>query len=147
MKSMWNAENVRELHTRLDRLAPDTPAQWGRMNAPQVVVHLCDAFRMASGELKCAPKSLPIRFTPLKQLIIYWMPFPKGSPTAPELLARAPGDWAVDLAALRIVMDRFASRGPGATARSHPAFGELTGRTWGVLAYRHTDHHLRQFGL
>ena len=29
----------------------------------------------------------------------------------------------------------------------HPAFGDITTQAWGVLAYRHTDHHLRQFGV
>jgi len=27
----------------------------------------------------------------------------------------------------------------------HPAFGALSRRAWGVLIYRHMDHHLRQF--
>ena len=30
---------------------------------------------------------------------------------------------------------------------AHPAFGKLSPRAWGVLAWRHTDHHLRQFGV
>lgn len=28
-----------------------------------------------------------------------------------------------------------------------PAFGRLTRPAWGVLSYRHIDHHLRQFGV
>jgi hypothetical protein len=28
-----------------------------------------------------------------------------------------------------------------------PLFGPLTGREWGALAYKHADHHLRQFGV
>src|SRR5687768_18567398 len=143
MKTMWNAEHVRELHTRLDRLSPHTPAHWGKMNAPQVVVHLCDAFRMASGELKCAPKSLPIRFTPLKQLIIYWLPFPKGVPTAPELLARQPLEWQGEMQTLRQELAAVVQRGPSGPFVPHPAFGRLTPRAWGVLVYRHLDHHLR----
>ena len=31
--------------------------------------------------------------------------------------------------------------------QEHPAFGRLARRAWGVLAYRHLDHHLRQFGV
>ncbi len=29
----------------------------------------------------------------------------------------------------------------------HPAFGTMTARRWGAIGYRHTDHHLRQFGV
>jgi hypothetical protein len=28
---------------------------------------------------------------------------------------------------------------------THPFFGALTWREWGVLQWRHADHHLRQF--
>jgi len=28
----------------------------------------------------------------------------------------------------------------------HPLFGRLSFREWGVATYKHTDHHLRQFG-
>jgi hypothetical protein len=36
---------------------------------------------MALGELTVKPKHLPIRYPPLKQLIIYVVPFPKSAPT------------------------------------------------------------------
>ena len=29
---------------------------------------------------------------------------------------------------------------------AHPLFGPMTWREWGVATYKHTDHHLRQFG-
>jgi len=102
---------------------------------------------MAAGELPCTPKNLPIRYSPLKELIIYALPFPKGAPTAPELLERAPGEWSADVTELRTLLKQFAKRGPAGTAPEHPAFGRMTGRHWGVLVYRHTDHHLRQFGV
>ncbi len=30
---------------------------------------------------------------------------------------------------------------------SRPAFGTMSRRSWGVLAYRHVDHHFTQFGV
>ena len=56
-----------------------------------MLAHLNDSYRMATGELKVKPKNLPLRYTPIKQLIIYVLPFPKGAPTAPELIARCDG--------------------------------------------------------
>lgn len=147
MKTIWNAGDHRELRARLERLTPESTAQWGRMSAAQMVAHLCDAFRMAAGELRCESKRLPIRYFPLKQLIVYVLPFPKNVPTAPELLSRRPGDWAADMRELQAIMDRVAAAGPGGCTAEHPAFGRLSGRAWGVLAYRHTDHHLRQFSV
>ena len=147
MKSVWNDRDRRDLDARISKLSRDRAPQWGKMTAPQMVAHLADALRMAAGDLSCKPKNLPIRYPPLKQLIIYALPFPKGAPTAPELLARAPGEWPVEMSELRTLLDQFATRGPGATAPEHPAFGKMTGKSWGVLVYRHTDHHLRQFGV
>lgn len=147
MKSVWNPADARDLHDRIDRLSGTTAARWGRMSAPQMIMHLCDALRMASGELPVRSRNLPIRYPPLKQLIVYFVPIPKNFPTAPELIARAPSEWTADVGELHLRLEEFVRRGPTATAAEHPAFGKMTGRQWGVLVYRHMDHHLRQFGV
>ena len=98
------------------------------------------------GDLPVASKTLPIRYPPLKQLIIYVAPFPKGAPTAPELLVRAPRGVGHDVADVRRCS---AARGRVRHTDGwpeHPAFGKLSKRAWGVLIYRHMDHHLKQFG-
>ena len=146
-KTMFQAASRAELQQRLARLVPDGAAHWGKMNAPKMVVHLSDALRMALGDLAVAPKKTPLRYPILKQLIIYLAPWPKGTPTAPELLARAPAAWNGEVVALSALVERFASRSVADRWPTHPAFGSLTGRAWGVLAYRHCDHHFRQFGV
>ena len=146
MKSLWDPQARRELQTRFDAVKPDTKPAWGRMSAPQMLTHVADSLRMAIGELPCAPKPSALRYTPLKQLVIYWLPWPKGVPTAPELLVRVPTSWSGDLSDLTALIDRLGSVGPGGPLGDHPAFGRLSGRTWGALMYRHMDHHLRQFG-
>jgi hypothetical protein len=148
MKSVWNAEDRRALLQRVERLTPERRGRWGSMNAPQMVVHLADAIRMASGELAVASRNVPIlRHFPVKHLFVYCLPFPKGAPTAPELLARQPAAWTTEIVGLRQELEAFARRGPAATAPEHPAFGRMSGRAWGALVYRHMDHHLRQFGV
>jgi len=109
--------------------------------------HIIESVRMAVGDLHCKPKNTPLRRTPLKQIVIYWLPFPKGVSTAPELMQGDPGEWEADLANLAQLVNRFAERESETEWPAHPAFGPLTGRQWGVLTYRHTDHHLRQFGV
>lgn len=93
-------------------------------------------------------KNLPLRFTPIKQLIIYAAPFPKGAPTAPELLARCDGARIEDeQQAYAELLSRLAAVTPATRLQDHPAFGRLTHRAYGVLIARHTDHHFRQFRL
>jgi len=112
-----------------------------------MVCHLIESARMATGELPVRSTFLPIRFTPLKQLIVYWIPIPKGAPTAPELIERQPDEWDADIATLHTVLDRVHAKADERAWPEHPAFGRLTGWQWSVLVYRHSDHHLRQFGV
>lgn len=147
MKSLFNPPDHRDLQDRVQRLKPSRKPRWGTMSAVQMVAHLCDSLRMASGELDVAPKKVPFRYSPLKELVLYVLPIPKGLPTAPELIARKPGDWTEEVADLRDQLNGIVQRGDEALNPEHPAFGRLSARQWGVLIYRHMDHHLRQFGV
>ncbi len=146
-KSIFQAGTRTEIQQRLARLAPGRAPLWGKMNAPKMVVHLADSLKMALGELPVAPKRSPLRYPLLKQLIIYLLPWPKGVPTAPELLARAPAAWNGEVVTLSALVERFATRSAREKWPPHPAFGSMTGRAWGVLVYRHCDHHFTQFGI
>jgi hypothetical protein len=146
VKSIWQDEARRELTDRIGAVTADRRAEWGTFSAPKMVCHLADSLKMAMGDLKVAPKWLPIRFTPLKQLIIFAAPFPKGTPTAPELLVRQPREWASDVSEVQDLLARAGSARTTDAWPAHPAFGKLSKRAWGVLIYRHMDHHLRQFG-
>ncbi len=148
MPTFWDPATREDLCRRVERLAPDAKATWGRFTVAQMVAHVNDAMRMATGELPVASKNAPFRYWPLKQLIVYALPFPKGAPTAPELLARCDAaDLRVEQASFRGVAARVAAKSSADRWPEHPAFGILTHKAWGVLIYRHTDHHLRQFGV
>ena len=147
MRSAWNITDCRELRQRVAALRPETRGQWGSMTAPQMVAHLADSLRMALGDLPVAAKKSPIRYTPLKQLVIYWLPFPKGVPTAAELITRVPATWQVEIDELNSLLEQFARRDRADKWPDHPVFGRMHANSWGVLVYRHMDHHLRQFGV
>jgi hypothetical protein len=143
-RSLSNAVARKELLDRLERLRPEATPRWGKMTAPQMLAHLADWMLMAKGELKAAAQNRPLRYPPLKQLVIYWLPFPKGVPTAPELIRRDLPEWTIEYAAVRRHVQSF---DPKATWPDHPVFGKMTPKAWCVFAYRHMDHHLRQFGI
>jgi hypothetical protein len=146
MKTVWSVGDRQALRGRVERLDAQTPGRWGRMTAPQAVAHLVDAMRMAIGELPCEGKQTPLRFPVIKQLVIYWLPWPKGAPTAPELVGRAPASIAAEITELQVLIDRVGALPAVFEWPPHPAFGRLSRRAWGVLIYRHLDHHLTQFG-
>jgi hypothetical protein len=147
MKSMFNEAERGSMLTRIDRVASGAKPRWGKMNAEMMLAHLTESLRMAVGELSVKPKKLPIRHFPLKQLVIYWIPFPKGAPTAPELLPKETGTVERNKQELARLLRVFADRGAETQWPDHPAFGKLTRQAWGVLVFRHFDHHLRQFGV
>ena len=148
MASLFDDAAQRLLLERFRRLTENSKPRWGKMNAAQMLAHLNDSLRMAAGELATKSKRLPIRFFPLKQLIIYVLPFPKGAPTAPELIARLDrAQWDEEIEAFPQTLDRVARVPETATWPVHPAFGLISRRGWGVLVYRHISHHFSQFGV
>jgi len=146
--SLWKEAPRAELLARLSHLSPEARPRWGKMNAVQMLTHVNDQFRMALGDLPTVSKDLPFRHPPLNTLVAYVLPWPKSSPTAPELLARIDqSTWATEVATFASVLYQFATRPADAAWPVHPAFGKLSRKAWGKLGYRHTDHHLRQFGV
>jgi len=75
------------------------------------------------------------------------MPWPRGRVhTSPELLQTAPSaSFESDRDELIRLIKAFADLPPESPGM-HPMFGRLSHRLWGILAWRHLDHHLRQFG-
>jgi hypothetical protein len=152
MASAFDPAAVAALHRRLDGLTPDAARRWGRMTPHQAVVHMTDAFRMALGE-----RPIRDRSTRLLRTVGRWVgfhtpfPWPRGF-RAPyevdqERGGTPPDEFGRDLRALHDALDRFAAAAGAIDGRVHAVFGPLSRREWGVWGYRHTHHHLRQFGL
>ena len=145
--SILNEADRTEIRERIGSVTSASRAHWGRMDAKAMLTHLRNSAQMALGELPVASKSKRVfQVFPLKNLILYVVPFPKGAPTAPELL----GSDAAPLEAIREELASLVER-IGAGPREgqgpiHPLLGRLSFREWGVVTYKHTDHHLRQFG-
>jgi hypothetical protein len=146
--SIWDTSVRSSFANRVEKLSADAKPGWGRFSASGMLAHLNDSYRMAIGELAVKPKHLPLRYTPIKQLVIYVLPFPKGAPTAPELIARCgTAVLADEKAALTAMFTRLGTIARDAALPEHPAFGKLSYDMYGALMARHTEHHLRQFNL
>lgn len=90
MKTLWQESSRQEIIDCLANLSPNSNANWGKNELLADAAHVADGRHMALGDLKTEPKKSTLRFRPVKHLIIYWLPFPKGAPTAPELISRQP---------------------------------------------------------
>lgn len=137
---------------RVKALRPDSARRWGRMTAHQMVCHLSDCSRVALGEVvvTAPPARLPRGI--VKWVSLYApLPWPKGLPTNPELDQEVggtrPDHFARDVAALEATVARLMSRTGRDDWPPHPDFGAMSEGDWLRWAYRHMDHHLRQFGV
>jgi len=141
------------LEARLEELTPEHRGRWGRMSAHQAVCHLADSFAAVLGDRELTAPEIPwyVR-TPVARCaaLTLPLPWPKGVHTAPEMDQEAggtpPEDFERDRARLHAAMERFAAR-DGTGLEPHVVFGTLTRGEWGRWGYRHTAHHLRQFGV
>jgi len=148
MPSILDESRREVLCGRLGALRPESQARWGRMSVGAMLSHLGQSTRMALGELEVAPKHMrAFQVFPLKHLILYVLPFPKGAPTAPELLAAPPGAFEADQQTLLALVRRLGTGPREGAGPTHPLFGSLSRQEWGTLVHKHTDHHLRQFGV
>jgi Protein of unknown function (DUF1569) len=147
MKTVLDPVCYQQLLARFRNLEPGAPARWGTMNSPRMVAHLSDQMRYTLGEFSIRRRSGPLRWPGIKQLVMYWIPWPKGRVKgSPEMFQTAPTTWTADLATLQALLDRFISDTDRTAWPQHPRFGVMTRQSWGRFSYRHFDHHLRQFG-
>lgn len=147
MRTILNENDLETIRTRMRSLSVSSTRRWGSMDVTGMLQHLRLSALMTVGELPVASKSKrAFQMFPLKHLILYVVPFPKGAPTAPEL---KPGDatsFETERTALLELLERIGTGPREGTGPAHPLFGPLTWREWGVATYKHADHHLKQFG-
>ena len=149
MKTVTDPAVLAQLVERLNALRADSPRRWGTLTAGEMLCHLADA--TASVLNQPASEAGPWR------VFIKWialnvpLPWPRGLPTPRDVDPRAdgtkPGDFEADRQRAIEGLRTFAAAPASALTSSHGAFGPMTARDWRRWAYRHTDHHLRQFGL
>lgn len=147
MGSILNEVDRTEIANRLQSLSAASTRRWGSMDVVAMLRHLNLSARMAVGELPVVSKNKRVfQVFPLKHLILYVLPFPKGAPTATELKPSDAVSFEEERAALLELLERIATGPREGVGPAHPLFGPLNWREWGVATYKHTDHHLKQFG-
>ncbi len=145
MPSIISQRDREVILQRLRRLTPESRALWGTFTAPRMVCHLSDQLRVALGDQPIVLRDTPLTRTLLKWIVVYSaLQAPPGKVgTSPEMLITSPGDWNTDLERTASLIQRLAVT---STTAAHPKFGPLSYDGWGRLAWKHIDHHHRQFG-
>jgi hypothetical protein len=148
MKNLFERETVDEVIARIDKLQPATQRQWGKMEVAQMLAHCSAALDMASGRIN--PSRVLIGRligSFVKPIYTNEKPLSRNSPTDKKLLVSDQRDFLREQEQLKLRLRQFHQGGEvQCTRHPHPFFGALTPQEWGRGMYKHTDHHLRQFG-
>lgn len=135
---------------RVKGLTGKEEPSWGKMNVNQMVSHLIQAGNMPF-EASAADRSNLLSRTVLKPLILHVFPIPKEVKTSPEMNqlenGRKPQDIESDKATLIDSINKIGTLPLDHECLPHPFFGAMNAKQWSVLASKHINHHLTQFGV
>ena len=137
---------------RINQLKADNKAAWGKMNAHQMLCHCTDQLRISLGE-KGTPeeKAGVVARTVLKFLVLNVISIPKNVPTSPKVDQMKDGtkpiDFESDRKTLIEYIEKFVNAADKDASTPHFKFGAMSKKDWAILANKHLDHHLKQFGV
>jgi len=150
MKSLRDETCRNEMIERINSLSPSAGAAWGKMNVEQMLSHLVQSNDLPFHET-VPDRSSFLSTKLLKPLVLYVVPVPKEVKTAPQMDQLQEGRKAlgfeVDRANLIESINAVGTLPLDHKCLSHPFFGKMNAKQWARLAYKHIDHHLRQFGV
>ena len=147
MRNILNENDRAAITSRMRSLSASSTRRWGTMDVVSMLQHLRLSAQMTLGELPVpSVNKRAFHVFPLKHLILYVLPFPKGAPTAPELKPDVSVSFEEERAALLELLERIGTGLRDGMGPAHPLFGPLSWREWGAVTYKHADHHLKQFG-
>ena len=148
MKSVFDPEVRRELINRIQLITPESTRQWGKMNVFQMVRHciLWEEMVLTNKKYKRVFIGLILGKILLRNELKDSRPMRKNNPTIQRLIiVDTSGD--VELAKQNWIaqIKRYSSYSFADRSFVHPFFGRMTKEQVGQHAYKHSDHHLRQF--
>ena len=149
MKNIFNLNNKNEIIDRLNQLSPSAKPLWGKMNVSQMLAHCIVPTKISTGEITCKRNVFGILFGNIaKKRMVNEQPFKKNLPTDPNFVIKDTPDFYEKRDELKSTIEKlYAANKTELEQRRHPFFGKMTVDEWGMLSYKHFDHHLRQFGV
>lgn len=146
--NLFEPSSVEEVLFRLNNITAATPAQWGKMNAGQMMAHCQAPFQTYFGEMKLKRVFIGYLFGKMaKRKLLSAQPWAHNLPTAPQFKISNQREFDAEKEKLTAYINRFANEGYTITSTVHPFFGKMSSQEWAILAYKHLDHHLKQFGV
>ncbi|MEO5997361.1 MAG: DUF1569 domain-containing protein [Chitinophagaceae bacterium] len=135
---------------RINKLKPDTLANWGKMTVDQMLAHCNVSYEMVY-ESKHPEPNFFMKFILkafVKKIVTSETPYVRNFRTAPAFLIKGRKDFEAEKSRLinfiiqtqQLGQDNFDNK-------PSLSLGRLNKTEWNNMFYKHLDHHLQQFGV
>lgn len=150
MKTIFDQQTRDVLIERIGSLDTDSKANWGKMNVYQMTMHCCiwEAWVQGKNNPVYKQSILGKIFGKrvLRSITKDDKPLDKNIPTSKGFLVeKKSGELETQKTNWIALMSDYQHFSNDAFI--HDFFGKMTKDQIGILAYKHSDHHLRQFGV
>ena len=149
MQSIYEPATLAGFTSRIGQLKPNSQRQWGKMNVAQMMAHCSITLEQCLGE-RTVPRTFLGRILgPLvKSSLTNDKPLKQNIPTDKSFIVSDDQNFETQRERFTKLLTRFSQKGAdGMQGRAHPFFGKMSPEEWSSLQVKHTDHHLRQFGV
>tara|TARA_R110002049_G_scaffold262956_4_gene439004 strand:+ start:516 stop:968 length:453 start_codon:yes stop_codon:yes gene_type:complete len=150
MKTIFDTNTRAQLISRIEKLNNESEGQWGKMNAYQMLKHntYWNGWILGTEDHTYKQAFMGTIFgkIAMKRMIKDDKPFDKNIPTSDQFKPQAKvGDLESEkLKWIELLRNHENYNNPNFI---HDFFGKMTKEQIGIFAYKHYDHHLRQFGV
>lgn len=150
MKTIFDQNTRVKLIKRIEQISMEDTAGWGKMNVIQMLKHntYWNGWILGTQDHTYKQAFMGKLFgkLALKRMIKDDKPLDKNIPTSDQFKVQAlDGDLESEkLKWIHLIRNYENYHNPKFI---HDFFGKMTKEQIGILVYKHTDHHLRQFGL
>jgi len=148
-KNLFDINAANSVITRVGQLKPASAGVWGEMNATEMLLH-CNSCNRQILEERRGNKKTTFKQLLLRILALYVASdFKKGIKGEETHNTKGKIDsscFEEQRTEFTNLIKRFPENKKELTL-AHPAFGNISTNEWGIAAYKHMDHHLKQFGV
>jgi len=146
VKSIFDKPNYEELVIRLQKLNSLSTPQWGKMSVAEMLHHLNLTVEAPLGKIQTNGKPNFIMKI-FKSVLYNDKAFGKGDPTPKDFKVAGTYKFESEKEKCLQNLNEVFNKGAKGNYKPHVFFGKITDEQWGMHFYKHTDHHLRQFGV
>ena len=150
MKNIFQKSDTEQIIGRINRLTPDTKAQWGKMNVSQMLAHCNVSYEMVYDNIHPKPNGVLKLILKLlvKNKVVTEKMYPKNNRTAPQFIIRDEKDFSAEKERLVAYINKTQELGESYfDGKESHSFGKLTKTEWNNMFSKHLEHHLSQFGV